>query len=251
MPWFDLKKSLLVIGLSLLALESVHAAIALDRTRIIFNGSEKSVSVGISNQNPQLPYLAQAWLENDKEEKISGPLTVLPPVQRLEAGARSQVKIQRLAQVGQLPQDRESLFYFNLREIPPRTDKPNALQIALQTRIKLFYRPEALVRGGGQNHVPWQEQLTLSREGERYVVHNPTAYYVTLVDAQVRVGGASVADFQPVMLAPWGRQELSVGARTLGNAPVLTYVNDFGGRPQLEFRCTAGQCLARPVADAS
>ncbi len=44
-----------------------------------------------------------------------------------------------------LPQDRESLFYFNLREIPPRSDKPNSLQLALQTRIKFFYRPQSLV----------------------------------------------------------------------------------------------------------
>ncbi|MGC5701958.1 fimbria/pilus periplasmic chaperone [Pseudomonas sp. NFXW11] len=246
----NLKKNLLIIGLGLATLDVAHGAIALDRTRIVFNGGEKSVSVSISNQNPQLPYLAQAWLENEDEQKINGPLAVLPPIQRLEAGGRSQVKIQGLAQLNQLPQDRESLFYFNLREIPPRSDKANSLQIALQTRIKLFYRPAAIVSGAAQNQTPWQERVTLSHEGERYVAHNPTAYYVTLIDARVRVGGPSVEGFQPLMLAPGGRQALSVSARSLGAAPVLTYVNDFGGRPQLEFRCKAGQCVARPVGEA-
>ena len=32
-----------------------HAAIALDRTRVIFDGDQKTVSLNISNQNKQLP----------------------------------------------------------------------------------------------------------------------------------------------------------------------------------------------------
>ncbi|WP_240648195.1 fimbria/pilus periplasmic chaperone, partial [Serratia marcescens] len=85
-----------------------QAAIALDRTRVIFDGSEKSVSLNISNQNKQLPYLAQGWLEDEKGNKIQSPLAVLPPVQRVEPGKPSQVKIQALPATKQLPQDRES-----------------------------------------------------------------------------------------------------------------------------------------------
>lgn len=121
-----------------------HAAIALDRTRVIFDGDLKTVSLNISNQNKQLPYLAQGWIEDDRGNKIQSPFTVLPPVQRVEPGKPSQVKIQSLPAARQLPQDRETLYYFNLREIPPRSNKPNTLQIALQTRIKMFYRPAAL-----------------------------------------------------------------------------------------------------------
>ncbi|MDP4360542.1 fimbria/pilus periplasmic chaperone, partial [Escherichia coli] len=90
-------------------------------------------------------YLAQGWIENAQGEKITEPFTVLPPVQRVEPGAKSQVKIQALPSVASLPQDRESVYYFNLREIPPKSDKPNTLQLALQTRIKLFYRPKAII----------------------------------------------------------------------------------------------------------
>ena len=42
-----------------------QAAIALDRTRIIFPGTEDSVHVNISNTSEKLPYLAQAWVENN------------------------------------------------------------------------------------------------------------------------------------------------------------------------------------------
>ena len=222
-----------------------QAAIALDRTRIIFGGGDKSVSLSVNNDNPQLPYLAQGWIEDPQGNKITSPLTVLPPVQRIEPKAKSQVKVQALPVIAQLPQDRESLFYFNLREIPPKSDKANTLQVALQTRIKLFYRPKALVKTTAEMATPWQEQLTLSRQGDKYVVNNPTPYYVTLVDAGSSKN-ISASGFEPLMLDPKGSAPLGISASVLGNAPVLTYVNDYGGRPALTFRCDGVSCQVVP-----
>lgn len=233
----------------LIATQPATAAVSLDRTRIVFSGQDKSISLNISNQNDQLPYLAQAWIENDKDEKITSPLIVLPPLQRLEPNARSQVKIQALPESQQLPQDRESLFYFNLREVPPRSDKANTLQIALQTRVKLFYRPEALAIRSSSSTPPWQEQIRLKRQGDQYVVDNPTPYYVTLIDAAGSAKGKSIANFEPLMIAPRSQAPLNVGASALGNTPVLTYINDYGGRPKLEFHCTGSDCTATPIAN--
>ncbi|WP_076944211.1 fimbria/pilus periplasmic chaperone [Serratia oryzae] len=232
----------LVASALLCALTSqAQAAIALDRTRIIFAGGDKSLSLSVNNDNPQLPYLAQGWIEDAQGNKVTSPLTVLPPVQRIEPGAKSQIKVQALPMVSQLPQDRETLYYFNLREIPPKSDKANTLQIALQTRIKLFYRPKALVKTTAEMATPWQEQLTLTRQGDKYLVSNPTPYYVTLVDAGSQKG-ASVSGFEPLMLEPKGSAPLGVSASSLGNTPVLTYVNDYGGRPLLTFRCGGTDC---------
>ncbi|BEN80896.1 fimbria/pilus periplasmic chaperone [Serratia marcescens] len=244
------KPNLMTIALlgALLA-PQVQAAIALDRTRVIFDGSEKSVSLNISNQNKQLPYLAQGWLEDEQGNKIQSPLAVLPPVQRVEPGKPSQVKIQALPAAKQLPQDRESLYYFNLREIPPKSDKPNTLQIALQTRIKLFYRPAAIAPK--QNAAPWQEQLTLTKQGDKYVVNNPTPYYVTIVDAGAKKGIAGVKDFEPLMVPPKGSAALGASAAALGAGPVLTYINDYGGRPQLTFNCSSATCQVVPEKSKS
>ncbi|MCZ5740532.1 fimbria/pilus periplasmic chaperone, partial [Escherichia coli] len=85
------------------------------------------------------------------------------PVQRIEAMMNGQVKIQSLPDIHKLPADRESMFYFNVREIPPKSNKSNTLQIALQTRIKLFWRPKALEKNTTQN--PWQHKGTLTRNG--------------------------------------------------------------------------------------
>lgn len=230
-----------------LTTQSAFAAIALDRTRVVYDGSQKSISLNVSNENKQLPYLAQGWIEDAKGNKVTSPLTVLPPVQRIEPGARSQVKVQALPAVSSLPQDRESLFYFNMREIPPRTDKPNTLQIALQTRIKMFYRPAGLINTSETLSTPWQEKITLNKQGDRYTANNPTPYYVTLVDGSNAVKGESAKGFEPLMLEPFGNGALSVGVSELGNSPVLTYINDYGGRPQLKFNCSGSNCKAEAV----
>ncbi|GAA0342348.1 fimbria/pilus periplasmic chaperone [Morganella psychrotolerans] len=225
-----------------------QAAIALDRTRIIFNGAEKSVSLNVSNLNKELPYLAQGWIEDQSGQKVSAPLVVLPPVQRIEPGDKSQVKIQAIPDIAALPQDRESVFYFNLREIPPRSNRQNVLQIALQTRIKLFYRPEAIYATQTDLTNPWQEKITLTRRGNNYEVNNPTAYYVTIVDALTGLQGKSLDGFTPLMVAPKSQGTLSLSAAALGNAPVLTYINDYGGRPQLQFSCQGTQCSVAKTA---
>ena len=170
-------------------------------------------------------------------------------MQRLEPGASSQVKIQALPEINLLAQDRESIFYFNLREIPPRSDKANTLQIALQTRVKLFYRPLAIAQKKGLSEAPWQEKLTLSHQGGRYQINNPTPYYITVIEAAPDLKAASPVDFKPLMIAPKSQQDLGLSTKVLGEKPVLTYVNDYGGRPQLQFACVAGTCSASPVSN--
>ena len=235
--------------LSALTTAQAYAAIALDRTRVVYNGEAKSLSLNISNENKNLPYLAQAWIEDAQGTKISSPLTVLPPVQRVEPGAKSQVKVQATPAISALPQDRETLFYFNLREIPPRSTKSNTLQIALQTRIKLFYRPAGIALDKTQAaEGEWVEGVTLSREGDKYVVNNPTPYFLTIIEGAASIKGKPVG-FEPVMVNPKGNATIEASATTLGTNPVFTYVNDYGGRPQIQFSCGGSNCSAKLVKD--
>ncbi|WP_254556600.1 fimbria/pilus periplasmic chaperone, partial [Salmonella enterica] len=71
---------------------SAQSAIAPDRTRLVFRGEDKSISVDMKNANSKLPYLAQSWVEDVKGVKITSPLIVVPPVQRIEPSALGQVK---------------------------------------------------------------------------------------------------------------------------------------------------------------
>lgn len=74
------------------------------------------------------------------------------------------------------------------------------------------------------------------------MVHNPTAYFVVIVDGSPTQDTAGPEDFEPLMLDPFSQGSLNVSASRLGSQPVLTYVNDYGARPQLSFRCQANQC---------
>jgi P pilus assembly chaperone PapD len=54
-----------------------------------------------------------------------------------------------------------------------------------------------------------------------------------------------VAGFAAGMVPPKGQMPLPVSAATLGNAPVLTYINDYGGRPKLVFQCAGNTCTVQ------
>ena len=120
MKKIHLKKSVMTVSLlaGLMIAQQASAAIALDRTRVIYNGGEKSISLNISNENKNLPYLAQAWMEDAQGTKITSPLTVLPPVQRVEPGAKSQVKMQAAPAVAALPGSRDAVLFQPARNPP-------------------------------------------------------------------------------------------------------------------------------------
>jgi len=72
---------------------TTHAAVNLDRTRIVFPESDKASSLKIENQSKALPYLALSWIEDEKGRKEDRHFMALPPIQRIEAGSASQVRI--------------------------------------------------------------------------------------------------------------------------------------------------------------
>lgn len=234
-----LLKVMCVVTFSLVV-NAATAAIALDRTRVIV--SEEGTTLTIRNENQELPYLAQGWIEDADGHKIDNPLIVLPPIQRIEAGAKGQMKVQPLSGIASLPKDKESLFYFNLREIPPRPTSSNTLQVALQTRVKLFFRPKGISPSKIDLENPWQERLTLTRLGSHYIVNNPTPFYITLAAASASVNGLDIKGFSPLMVPPKGQAQLGGDAETLGFSPVITYINDYGGRPQMTFSCSGNNC---------
>ncbi|STI47745.1 fimbrial chaperone protein [Escherichia coli] len=216
---------------------SAQASVTPDRTRLIFNESDKSISVTLRNNDPKLPYLAQSWIEDEKGVKISSPLAVLPPVQRIDAMMNGQVKIQGLPDIHKLPADRESMFYFNVREIPPKSNKSNTLQIALQTRIKLSGDRKPWKKTTTQN--PWQHKVTLTRNGQELPLITRRRITSFSVMPAHRKNGNPAAGFSPIVMSPKTSAPLNV---KMGSVPVLTYVNDYGARMPLFFTCNGNSC---------
>ncbi len=229
-----------VVMLSLFS-QSTYAAIALDRTRVLYNEGERSVSMVLENENKSKPYLAQSWLENSQDEKINSPFVVTPPVQRIEAGNKSQIKIQALPAIKTLPTDRESIYYLNVREIPPRSDSPNVLQIALQTKIKMFYRPKSIVVPNRLEANPMEKDFILEKQGGHYNIKNPSPYYLTIT--KVKKNNQEVEDFEAIMVEPFGQHSLGNNIIDLGETTKLEYINDFGGLVETTFQCNGNRCI--------
>ncbi|WP_249226390.1 fimbria/pilus periplasmic chaperone, partial [Entomohabitans teleogrylli] len=229
------------------------AALTIDRSRLVLNEGDKSVSVGVANRNTQDPYLVQVWMENEQEKKITGPLMIVPPLQRIEPDGKTLVRVQALPDITSLPKDRESVFWFNLREIPPRNEKANVLTLVMQTRLKVFYRPKSLVISPTADTVPGAGTLTLSRKGTAIVVNNPTPYHFSFVELRNGVRGNRIEGFDPSMVAPGSSLKLNVPASSIGNSPTLVFVNDYGSQRLLPFTCTGNTCKAgkpeNPIAE--
>lgn len=239
-----MKKLLSYICLAALGMTSlnVSAAIVLDRTRAVYPGGAKSISLNIKNENQKLPYLAQAWIEDAQGQKISSPFVVLPPVQRVDANQKSIVRIASVPAIESLPKDRESIYYFNLREIPPKSEKSNVMQIAVQSKIKLFYRPEAILPERG---AVWQDQVLITKQGKALKVNNPTPHYITYVGLGHPQGKerTTIKGFSAFMVSP--KSELTVTIpETLGNEFVISYVNDYGGYMDIKYQCAGNACKA-------
>ena len=183
---------------------TAQAGVSLDRTRLIITGKDSSASANLTNTSPDIPFLAQSWVEDSKGNKITSPLVVLPPLQRINGGQKGVARVTKTDGINQLPQDRESLFYLSVREIPPKPDKANVLQLAMQSRIKLFFRPTAIIPKSKSEI--WQDQVVFQKSGNKMTAQNPTPYYITIISLS-RVKGEKITKFPGIMIAPKSSME--------------------------------------------
>ncbi|EHP5545195.1 fimbria/pilus periplasmic chaperone [Salmonella enterica] len=230
-----------VFALTVVWSQCGQAAINVDRTRIIMNSQERTISVTLINDNKAMPFLAQSWVD-DSSGKKTNDLMVLPPLQRIDGGQKTQVRIMQVQNGGlsKLPQDRETLFWFNVRGIPPKPDTSNVLQLALQSRLKLFYRPAAIARGA--NDMP-EKKLMVEREGTALTLSNPTPYYITVAwlgtDRRQRLTGFS----EGAMVPPLGSLPLKAAMPAGAGHLWVGYIDDYGGLQMNRYTCDALRCV--------
>lgn len=229
-------------GIALLLLATVqlgHAAVLPDRTRVIFNAADKASSIKISNQSTKNPYLAYSWIENEKGVKGDDVFTALPPLQRVEPASSTQVRLVKQAGVKALPEDRESLFYYNLREVPPKADVSDnqaVLQVALQSRIKLFWRPAALRKKIGART---ELEMQVSQSGKSLKINNPTPYHITIAYLGKDTSHV-LPGFTTTMISPFSTVSVSTGNYS-GQHFYLGYMDDYGALRMTELQCQ-GRC---------
>ncbi|EMP0251210.1 fimbrial biogenesis chaperone [Klebsiella michiganensis] len=223
---------------------AVNAAVSPDRTRIILNQSDKSVSVRLTNQSTTIPFLAQSWIEDKDNKKSRNYITAVPPMVRLEAGEQVQVRLIPQPTLTQLPADRESLFYFNVREIPPRSEQKNVMQIAMQSRIKIFWRPKAVEVKNGQ--VNLTGKFDVNRTASGLTLKNNSPYFITV--GYIGTNGKTLLPKTSSMMAePFG-----LASQEIKDLPAnfqVGFIGDYGGLNMFKISCNSVQivCQSEPV----
>lgn len=225
-----MKKLFIGVATFILSLLNItYAQLTIDRTRVIFDRAHSSSqSIVVSNSNKNDPYLAQSWIEDDKGNKIEAPLVALPILQRINPGQEKQVKIS-LAGQNNLPTDRESMLFFNVLGIPPKTGTENQVNIVIQSKVKLFYRPKGLKQYTNNG---WLQELKIDKSGNRYTLTNPTAYHMVILGFSNGAKGEVIE--KDIVLKPFSSEVVSL---SLGNHPTVYFINDFGGTESQSYQC--------------
>ncbi len=195
------------------------AGVGLGATRVVYPSDQKQVTLGVSNNDDKGTFLIQSWVENADGQK-DGRFVITPPLFLMQGKKENTLRIID-ATNHSLPKDRESLFWVNVKAIPSldkSQQQDNTLQLAITSRIKLFYRPRGL------NIAPDKapEQLRFKRSGNVLSIVNPTPYFVTLTELN-----AGIRILPGTMVLPMDSATVTLPADA-GSAITYRTINDYG-----------------------
>jgi len=207
-----------------------HAALTINGTRIIYDSHKRSVSVIISNPSKR-PFAVQTWINTELDDTTTAvPFMPTPALFRLNAGKEQYVQINQWPHT--LPNDRESVFYFNVQEIPQsKSSNTGVLNIAMRTRIKFFYRPTS-IKNPADTHLKHLQWAVKKMDGHYYLeAHNPSPYFISFASLELRFNGQKESPTNPAMAAPFSRQlyRLSAFKPTADALVTFSSINDYGG----------------------
>ncbi|HHE6468672.1 TPA: molecular chaperone [Providencia rettgeri] len=214
---------------------SSQASVVINGTRVIYPGNEKEITVKLSNKGSQ-PVLVQSWIDDGDQnalpENINVPFFLTPPINRIEPNKSQTLRIS-YAGNKEKAKSEESVYWLNVLEIPPAPKADdnkvsNNLQIAFRTRIKLFYRPEAI--NNKFDAAKSAEELIWSIENGKLIAHNQSPYFVSLIS--ITLGNENQQEIvKGEMIAPNQSKQFEFKNRNLinsGNTLSYEYINDWG-----------------------
>lgn len=208
----------------------VNAALTINGTRVVFESDKRNVSVIVTNPGTAT-YAVQTWINTAADDTTTAvPFISSPPLFRLDPKKEQQVQINGLP--NDLPKDRESLFYFNVQEIPQADagKQGNVLNIALRSRLKLFYRPSELKDNPTVRLKDLQWSIKTADGKTRLTVDNPTPFHVSFTRIALAGAGQQETLGSPEMVAPKSSQSYSLSTiKTVKDLHVtFSAINDYG-----------------------
>lgn len=221
-----------ILILALLLPGFCYANIIISGTRSIYPSDKKEISVQLLNDGAS-PSLVQAWIDDGEPdstpETAKVPFLLMPPVVKVPAHSGQQLRVKYIG--GKLPSDRESVFYLNVLDIPPVPENlkgKSIMQLAIKSRIKLFFRPVEL-KVAPKDMI---DKLSLIREGNDITIHNTSPYYITLsslmIDKTVNILK------QGLMIGPFSQRSVEIQKTSSNEKSVsIIYIDDYGASIEL------------------
>lgn len=227
----------LVTLCSLLLSAYVNSAVRPQLTRIVAYAEDKETAIEIINDSHET-YLVQSWMEDLQGNENNLPLVLTPPVMKL--GGKQEGKLRLVVLPAEIPQDRESVYWLSIQEIPPKAKDgvENKLVLAIRSRLKVFVRPKA-VDGTKSSEAVKSLSWSVEREGGKTWLKatNPTPYYISLGKLELKAGGSKAVMLEDKinMPPPMGSQRYEVPRSLQGKSVTLTYsaMNDYGGETEV------------------
>lgn len=219
-------RNLFLLTALILSTGNAWANIVINGTRIVYPEKNKEVIVQLVN-NGDDPSLVQSWIDdgdiNSTPETANVPFMLSPPVVKVSGHNGQQLRIKKLS--ADLPRDRESVFFLNVLDIPPTPENMqnlNTVQLAIKSRIKLFYRPAGIVNSVDKA----TESLKLYANGKSFTIENKSPLHITL--ANIEQNKVKLLDDSP-MVAPFASTKIaSKKVVNKGQAYQVIYIDDLG-----------------------
>lgn len=218
-------KKAIVVALIMSVSHNATAAFILNGTRYIFDEEKKNISFEVTN-NADRTYGGQIWIDNESQNKNDVFIIPAPPFFKVKP---KQKQIIRLIKVNpNIPNDRESLFWLNVQEVPPKPDKNDGsvLAIAMNTQVKLIYRPSMLK----DERKDAEKYIQLINRNKHFILKNPTPYYFAVVSVKQ---GKKVVNLNPKQISALAQfapfSEVSLDKVTLNGKASIDAINDWGG----------------------
>lgn len=220
-------RNLCLLIVLLLGAGAAPANVIINGTRFIYPEKNKEIVMQLVNKGEQ-PALVQSWIDdgdiNSTPETAKVPFLLTPPVVKVSGRNGQQLRIKKLP--AGLPGDRESVFYINVLDIPPVPEHlsgKNTVQLAVKSRIKLFYRPAALA-GKPDDAV---NGLRLQANDHGFLLINSSPFHISVANIESPAKTKLLSD--SVMVPPFGQVRAgSTAAIAKGQPYRLIYVDDMG-----------------------
>lgn len=227
--WKSSRRYYRILLLTLLCLpQPTLAGVTAEVSRIVFTDDKLEQSLLLANLN-EYPVLVQLWVNDGDvngtpDTAVDAPVIPLPAIMNLAPMEKRSIRLIRARE--DLPQDRESLYWLNIYEVPPQPSSLDATEgqwmvLTMHTQMKLLFRPLALMADPDSLLQP----VKLEWKAGGLIVSNSSPFYRSLT--RIVVPGLE-RELYPGTLGPFSSTKLNLQQEPKEHSARIYYLDDNG-----------------------